>query len=304
MAKKVKSTRKPISKKSTALARRPKTSLARRPKQELVDFAPKAEMGLQSALASLPDAPIMLGSFVGKLKLTGDQIKALRRPVERDEIEWKPAERDGPPIIPYLSHNGYRDRLDAAFGLGGWGMVPVGMPKEKDGIVILPCALMIDGVPRAFAWGAQAYKQNGNMDWGDCLEGARSNAIVRCGKELGIARELWSKSYIRQLRPPGARTVPSRQRDGQRQAPPAYSDGEGDMLISDAQRKRLFAITRSAGRSNEEVKAWLGVAYNLDSTKKITRRDYEDICEAIEKPGPLPAPRELTVEREPGEDDE
>jgi len=296
-----KHTRKQAKAKTTALVRRPKTALARRPKAQLVDFSQKAEMGVLTALgpASLPDAPIMLGSFVGKLKLKAEQIKALRRPVEQNEIEWKPAERGGDPVIPYLSHNGYRDRLDAAFGLGGWGMVPVGMPKEKDGTVILPCALMIDGVPRAFAWGAQQYKANGNMDWGDCLEGARSNAIVRCGKELGIARELWSKSYIRQLRPPGARTVPSRQRDGQRQPPPAYSDGKGDMVISDAQRKRLFAIIRSSGHDEEEVRSWLAVGFNVTSTKDIKRRDYEFICESIEKPGTLPAPRE---DREPGEE--
>lgn len=288
---------------TTALAKRPKakpsTALARPSTQALTPLP-----AIDTALLSLPDAPIMLGSFIGKLKLSEAQIKALRRPVERSEIDWKPAEKDGPPVIPYLSHNGYRDRLDAAFGLGGWGMVPVGMPKEKDGIVILPCALMIDGVPRGFAWGAQAYRANGNMDWGDCLEGAKSNAIVRCGKELGIARELWNKSYIQQLK--GAKSVPSRQRDGggERRMAPAYTDGSEDSVISEPQRRRLFAIIGHSGHTQEEVKAWIAVAFNLDSTKKILRRDYEAICEAIEKPGPLPAPRELTVEREPGEDDE
>ena len=71
------------------------------------------------------------------------------------------------------------------------------------------------------------------------------------------------------------------------------------MVISDAQRKRLFAIIRSSGHDEEEVRSWLAVGFNVTSTKDIKRRDYEFICESIEKPGTLPAPRE---DREPGEE--
>lgn len=80
--------------------------------------------------------------------------------------------------------------------------------------------------------------------------------------------------------------------------PPAGHDNTRGQTISDAQRRRLFVLMKKGGRTQEQIKAWLAVAYNIDSTKKITRRDYEDICKAVESPNPLPAPRE----REPGEE--
>ena len=92
-------------------------------------------------------------------------------------------------------------------------------------------------------------------------------------------------------------SAPSRRRDSTPAATAAPEPRPGDdTLISDPQRRRLFAITKSAGRSHDEVKAWLAVAYNIDSTKKIRRRDYEAITTAVERPGSLPAPRDVGEE--------
>jgi len=75
---------------------------------------------------------------------------------------------------------------------------------------------------------------NPRMTYGDAIEGTKSNAITRCGKELGIARDLWSRRYLAGLkrrvpvnhrvvgdwpaREPGADG--SRQREGTRPPPP------------------------------------------------------------------------------------
>ena len=258
----------------------------------------------------LPADPMMTATFVGTLVLTDAQIAALRRPVLDTEVEWRPLTDGGPLAIPYLSHNGYRDRLDAAFGLGGWGMVPVGMPKEKDEIVYVPFALVVGGVPRVYAWGEQRYFETNRegkrsqMTYGDALEGAKSSAITRCGKELGIARELWDRRYLRALK---ARLVDQGGETRRREGP----DPTANELITDFTRgagsdrkvgqvQRLWMIIRKSGRSEGEIKAWLAVAYGIDSTKKIRRRDYEAICAAVEAPGPLPEP----TRREPGEDDQ
>lgn len=84
-------------------------------------------------------------------------------------------------------------------------------------------------------------------------------------------------------------------------APPAAgSNPARDQVISDKQRQRLWVIVKNAGRSDQELKAWLAVAYNLTSTKEIKRRDYDRICKAVEAPGPLPQPQRR--EREPGEE--
>ena len=78
------------------------------------------------------------------------------------------------------------------------------------------------------------------------------------------------------------------------------SNSSHDQPISDKQRQRLWVLVKKAGRSDQEMKAWLAVAYNLSSTKLIKRRDYNDICRFVEGSGPLPQPRQR--EREPGEE--
>lgn len=280
-------------KRGTPKRRRPKPrklSLAvRDPAGRLHVFRPEVTQPIAAPLA-LAREPIMVASFVGTLKLTGEQIAALRRPVEESELDWRSVERDGPPILPYLSHNGYRDRLDAAFGLGGWGMVPVGMPVEKDSAIYTPFALVIDGVPRVYAWGEQ---QLHKMTFGDGLEGAKSNAITRCGKELGIARELWDRKKIAELqarRRGAGRTAMDGPAPGSAAEPSYGSDAKAGEPITDPQRIRLWTIVKKTGRAKTEVAMWIAARYKVRDSHQIKRRDYAEIVSAIEKPGPLPAP--------------
>lgn len=262
-----------------------------------------ATLGLQA----LTKEPMMTPVFVGTLALTGPQIAELRKKVDDEEVDWKPAGKDGPPIVPYLSHNGYRDRLDACFGLGGWGMLPVGAPQERDQVVYVPYALVVGGTPRAYAWGEMHYRNNGNMTYGDALEGCKSNAISRCGKELGIARDLWNRKYVAAL---AARVPMNRRLAGyvpdprEKERTPAQAYGEGIALageiaegmrtnhepqhahtgavISKPQQKRLWVIIRNSGRSEQEVRDWLHRTYKIDSSSQILRSDYDTICKKIE----------------------
>lgn len=260
--------------------------MLRDPASRLARYDPNyGAVATSRVIEPLSQTPTMVATFVGTMKLSREQIDALRRPVEESEIEWRPAAIDGPPIIPYLSHNGYRDRLDAAFGLGGWGMVPVGMPVEKNSAIYTPYALVIDGVPRVYAWGEQ---QLNKMTFGDGLEGAKSNAITRCGKELGIARELWNRAHVANLL--------SRKRGSEprgESAEPRYgSDAKADEPITEPQRLRLWTIVKKTGRQKTEVGMWLTARYRINDSHLIKRRDYAEIVSAIEKPGRLPAPEE------------
>ncbi len=307
--------------KRPAVSNRPSTALARRAPAVARALERRLHQAMTTTAAappSLPDAPIIAMQFVGTLKLTKPQIAALRRPLASHEIEWKPAKEDGPPVIPYVAHTAARDRLDEAFGLGGWGMAPLGVPKMQADLVIAPYALVVGGVPRVMVWGECPYiATNRNMSYGDALEGSKSNAIVRCGKELGIGRELWSKNGRSKLSPPGGRPFAGGRRGGKQEAmhsmQPGYDSHQNEPITRtwkdkdgkkhSGQLERLWAIIRSSGRTEDEIKSWLAVAYNYGSTKDIKRRDYDAICKAIEHPGPLPAPGELTYERQPGEDD-
>lgn len=256
-------------------------------------------MGAPTGPTTLGSDPLMVATFVGTLTLTDEQIKTLRRPIADAELEWRAAVQNGPAIIPYLSHNGYRDRLDAAFGLGGWGMVPVGQPKQQgEDFIYVPYALCIGGVPRIYTWGEQ---QKHKMTYGDALEGAKSNAITRCGKELGIARELWDRRHVAELLHRKG-TVAA---DGKTRAsePRTGYNAAEDEPITQKQRQRLAMIVKNTGRTEFEVRQFLDEMFGLkgaNPSKAIKRGDYESICKAIERPGELPRPP--APSREPGEE--
>ncbi len=57
----------------------------------------------------------------------------------------------------------------------------------------------------------------------------------------------------------------------------------GARTITEAQSKRLWAIAREHGRSNDDVKALLEV-YSFESTKDITVEKYDEIVTALQKP--------------------
>lgn len=49
-------------------------------------------------------------------------------------------------------------------------------------------------------------------------------------------------------------------------------------FISEAQRKRLYAIAKTSGFTDDEIKEHLSTQYFIESTKLIKIEDYEDIC--------------------------
>jgi hypothetical protein len=72
------------------------------------------------------------------------------------------------------------------------------------------------------------------------------------------------------------------------------SSEEGKQVISDAQGKRLYAISRGRNMTDEDVKKVIArEPWKYGSTKDITRGHYEAICKAVETWEP---------EREPGSD--
>lgn len=68
-------------------------------------------------------------------------------------------------------------------------------------------------------------------------------------------------------------------------------DGTGGELITPPMHDRLMKLVGRVGRSEREVESWLAAVYKVGSME-IRRRDYDMICAAIERPGPLPGLRE------------
>lgn len=60
--------------------------------------------------------------------------------------------------------------------------------------------------------------------------------------------------------------------------------------ISDAQRKRLYAIYKQAGHHDDDVRLWLGATYAVQHSNEITTDMYDAICNRLADRAPLNEP--------------
>ncbi len=126
----------------------------------------------------------------GNVELTEEQKKILYAPIDEALISIKPTG------IVYLSWSFYATRLKDAFGMQ-WAIIPNGMPQMQNNLVIWGFYLYIKGSLMGFAIGEQNYiASNKEMSYTDACEGAKSNALMRLCKEIGIGLELWQQEYV------------------------------------------------------------------------------------------------------------
>ncbi|KAF8980941.1 hypothetical protein BGZ46_003442 [Entomortierella lignicola] len=116
----------------------------------------------------------------------------LMKPLDVDDIEIKP---DG---LLYLPEIKYRRILNKAFGPGGWGLAPRSEHSVSAKTISREYALICRGRFVSTARGEQDYFDANNL--ATASEGCKSNALMRCCKDLGIASELWDPSFIRKFK--------------------------------------------------------------------------------------------------------
>lgn len=123
-------------------------------------------------------------------------IKILTNKIDEDDIEIR---FDGIIFLPEIK---YRKILNQAFGIGAWSLILLNpVIDEQRSVVYYDGALFIKGRYHARATGEQIYiKNNPNMTWATALEGAKSNCLMRCCKDLGIASELWDPQFIKKYK--------------------------------------------------------------------------------------------------------
>jgi hypothetical protein len=107
------------------------------------------------------------------------------------DIEIRP---DG---LIYLPEIKYRRILNSAIGAGAWALVPrQGTAICKGGHYSREWALFIDGRYISQARGDSQYMVTSYPDYGMLDESARSNALMRCCKDLGVGSELWDGNFV------------------------------------------------------------------------------------------------------------
>ncbi|KAF2144954.1 uncharacterized protein K452DRAFT_244437 [Aplosporella prunicola CBS 121167] len=122
---------------------------------------------------------------------SAEAAAALLEPIQPDDIEVKP---DG---IIYLPEIKYRRILNRAFGPGGWGLAPRSETIVTGKAVTREYGLVAGGRLVSIARGEQQYFDAEGIP--TATEGCKSNALMRCCKDLGVASELWDPRFIRKF---------------------------------------------------------------------------------------------------------
>lgn len=125
---------------------------------------------------------------VGKLESTQEQKDIIFAPIEETEILIRP---DGK---VYLDWTWYSGRLTQAFPLR-WTLIPQGMPKNKGNLIVWGFWLTVDGCLMGFAIGEQVATSN-QMSYTEACEAAKSNALMRLCKGIGMGTKLWNKPFV------------------------------------------------------------------------------------------------------------
>ncbi|WEW59800.1 hypothetical protein PRK78_005280 [Emydomyces testavorans] len=128
-----------------------------------------------------------------------EAAEILLRPLDSGDVEIKP---DG---IVYLPEIKYRRILNRAFGPGGWGLVPRSESIVTAKTVTREYALVAHGRLVSIARGEQDYFNPDGIP--TATEGCKSNAMMRCCKDLGVASELWDPRWIRKFKSQYAKEV-------------------------------------------------------------------------------------------------
>lgn len=138
----------------------------------------------------------------------------------------------------------------------------------------------------------QFFNARGGYDEGDIRKAAFSNWLVN-----GVTRIAGIRNpTVEMLRKAGLKPDDI----GKIKYGQSKSMEQSAEKISDAQGKRLYAIAKGKGLSDDSIKAYLKTKYSIESTRDILRKDYEAICGYFERGGKENgAPQQ---EKEPGSD--
>jgi len=127
----------------------------------------------------------------GTLDVDDATMAILMAPVDETQICMRP---DGIVYLPWVF---YADRLRKAFGVS-WSLVAGDKPTLEGNQVIWLHHLIVRGCYVSSSYGQCNYHANNRgMTYGDAIEGAKSDALTRCCKPLGISAELWDPNFVR-----------------------------------------------------------------------------------------------------------
>ena len=153
---------------------------------ELVTYEPAAHEG--AAVGNMAGAL----QKAGTLDLADKEKEILWAPVEEKDVLVRP---DGQVYLPWYW---YQKRLRDAFGLS-WAMVPATeYPRyiPEQGLLAWGFYLVVRGAYVAYAVGEHEYKASARISYTEAFESCKSNALMRCCKQIGVSTDyLWDSAW-------------------------------------------------------------------------------------------------------------
>ena len=120
----------------------------------------------------------------------------------------------------------------------------------------------------------QFFTARGHFDEGDIRKAAFSNWIVNAVTRLaGLRNPTTGMLQKAGLKPEEIQRIDY---SGRR------TPEQDTQVISDAQRKRLWAIGKATGTTDEQMRVWLFDAYEIKSSSDITRGQYDEIVAKVQ----------------------
>jgi hypothetical protein len=223
------------------------------------------------------------------IPFTDEQAKILNRDLTADDVDIRP---DGQ---VYMSHAKLRKRLNEAFRPGGWALrrlssVNVSVATSAQAatntefVMSAEFGLYVGGRFVSAARGEQKYQDNGEMTYGDAAEGMKSNALSRCCKDLGIALDLWDRTYADKWRNEHAVQVWGKNYDGGNWKKPKW---------------RALTALPFHGETGPTKGSPNQNRYVQPTPPAVAQREGQRAAQQVQQP-PQPAPRD----RQPGDDDD
>jgi hypothetical protein len=154
-----------------------------------------------SASSSMPDDPRLLWMSpamaeayraIGSLGLTEEQQRILARPFDDAQVDVLPTGE------LYINHMLIRSRLNEAFGIGNWALIPIKRRvDQKDQRIYVEAILLVHGKVAGDATGAAPYfPGNERQDYTDAVETALASCLRRiAAKHLGCGMQVWDPAY-------------------------------------------------------------------------------------------------------------
>jgi len=229
------------------------------------------------------------------------QCAVLTRTVDPEMVERR--EHDGLFYVPQVE---YRRRLNEAFGIGGWALKKIAVTMQDGGktrkgdpqtIVFYEAILYAEGRFVAEAIGEARYPHANPQDsYATATEKAKSDALTRCCKDLGMFTELWDPKFLRALDGRKAKWQAPTAPTPAPSAPlaPAAPKPDGPMLRDQLARMTSLAATRALTDEDKERIAGMARGPEHRGMKGATHAQAEKWIGIVERWG---------HEQDPPEDD-